>query len=385
MTSTDVDEIRQALLALLEANPPDEEKLLARFELQRGEGQPLYSAILSILTQLSFPEAEAERHWRRIRAHRESLGRQVGRDVGLRVALLDYFVNIGHELKNPKVIEIAMYERTARSAVTDGLTGLFNHAYFLSALRRETQRSRRHGLKLSLAMLDLDDFKRLNDGHGHLEGDRVLVKSAALVAESLREIDIAARYGGEEFAVILPDTPRMGAFVVADRIRRRIHDHFRRRRGGPAVTVSGGVATFPDDAADLEQLIRRADEGLYRSKADGKNRVTLIGGERRRHPRMPVAHRVTVNAAQGRVAAARARNLSEGGLLVSLPEPMAVGSPLDLTVRPRGGTPVGLRGEVVRVERRGDQGRVLYDLGLRFLVEPGGPSLPLLRRLISSV
>src|SRR5204863_420888 len=83
-----------------------------------------------------------------------------------------------------------------------------------------------------------------------LGGDHVLVKAASLVADSLREIDIAARYGGEEFAVVLPDTPRMGAFVVADRIRRRVQDHFRRRRGGPAVTVSGGVATFPDDAAD---------------------------------------------------------------------------------------------------------------------------------------
>src|SRR5947208_2671283 len=227
------------------------------------------------------------------------------------------------------------------------------------------EEERRHGLKVSLAMLDLDDFKRINDTHGHLSGDHVLLKSASVVAENLREIDIAARYGGEEFALILPDTPRMGAFVVADRIRRCVQDHFRRRRGGPSVTLSGGVATFPDDATDTEELIKRADEGLYRSKADGKNRVTLVGGERRRHPRIAVSHRVTVNA-DGRVAAARAKNLSEGGLLVSIQEPMAVGSPLDLTVRPRGGTPVGLRGEVVRVEQRGVEGRVLYDLGLRF-------------------
>jgi diguanylate cyclase (GGDEF)-like protein len=384
MTTPDDDGIKQALLQLLEADPPDEEKLLARFESQRQGGQPVHSAILDILTHLSFTEAEAERHWRHVRRHREALRKKLRRDVGLRVALLDYFVNVNHELKNPKVIEIAIYESTARSAVTDGLTGLFNHEYFLSALRRETQRSKRHGLKLSLAMLDLDDFKRLNDTRGHLEGDHVIMKSAALVAQSLREIDIAARYGGEEFAVILPDTPRMGAFVVADRIRRRVEEHFRRRRGGPAVTLSGGVATFPDDATDLQQLVKRADEGLYRSKAEGKNRVTLIGGERRRHPRVTVSHRVTVNA-DGRRAAARAKNLSEGGLLVSVPEPVDVGRPLDVTLRPRGGAPVGMRGEVVRIERRGAQGRVLYDLGLRFLAEPGEPPLPLLRRLIADV
>ena len=384
MTSAEDDGIRHALLRLLEANPPDEEKLLARFESRRKEGQSVYSAILYILTHLSFSETEAERHWRRIRRHRESLRKDVHRDVGLRVALLDYFVNVSHELKNPKVIEISIYESTARSAVTDGLTGLFNHAYFLSALRRETQRSKRYGLKLSVDMLDLDNFKHLNDTRGHPAGDEVLTKVASLMTQSLREVDIAARYGGEEFALILPDTPRMGAFVVADRIRKRVDEHFRRRKGGPAVTMSGGVATFPDDAADLEQLIKRADEGLYRSKSDGKNRVTVIGGERRRHRRVPVTHRVTVRT-DGQAAAARAKNLSEGGLLVSFARPVPVGSPLDLTLRPRGGDPVGVRGEVVRVEAHGSQGRMLYDLGLRFLAEPGGAPLPLLRRLISDV
>ncbi|PYQ55412.1 MAG: diguanylate cyclase, partial [Acidobacteria bacterium] len=196
------DEIRQALLQLLEANAPDEETLLARFE-ERRHGGPIYSSILYILTHLTFSETEAERHWRRIRQHRETMTGALGRDVGLRVALLDYFVNVNRELKNPKVIELSIFESTARSAVTDGLTGLYNHTFFLSALRRETQRSKRHGLKLSLAMLDLDDFKRLNDTRGHLEGDRVLIKSASVVAENLREIDIAARYGGEEFALIL--------------------------------------------------------------------------------------------------------------------------------------------------------------------------------------
>jgi diguanylate cyclase (GGDEF)-like protein len=385
MTSLDTqDDIRHALLQILEAHAPDEAALLARFEEERRNGGPFYSAILYILTHLRFSESEAERHWRRIHQHREAMSAALGRDAGLRVAVVDYFVNVDRELKNPKVIEMAVFESTARSAVTDGLTGLYNHAFFLSALRREAQRSRRHGLKLSLAMLDLDDFKRLNDTRGHLEGDRVLVKAAQVVTENLREIDIAARYGGEEFALILPDTPRMGAFVVTDRIRRCVQEQFRRRKGAPAVTVSAGVATFPDDAPDVEKLIKRADEGLYRSKADGKNRVTLVGGERRRHPRIAVTHRVTLNA-DGQVAAARAKNLSEGGLLLSLERPVPVGSPLDVTVRPRGGVPVGLRGEVVRIEPHGVDGHVRYDLGLRFVAEPGGKPLPLLRRLIAEI
>src|SRR5687767_1970251 len=191
---------RQSLLQLLEAGPAREDRLLDKFDRGTTDGQPLYSSILSILTHLNFSEPQAQRHWRRIRTHRQALRTVLGRDVGLRVAMLDYFVNVNQELKNPKVIEIATYERTARSAVTDALTGLYNHGFFLQALRREVHRARRHDLLLSLVMVDLDDFKNINDTRGHLEGDHVLIKAGALVSESLREIDIAARYGGEEFA-----------------------------------------------------------------------------------------------------------------------------------------------------------------------------------------
>jgi diguanylate cyclase (GGDEF)-like protein len=374
---------RQSLLQLLEANPPEEEKLLAVFEGARHAGYPLYSAVLYILTHLNFSEPEARRHWRRIRRHRDSLQLELGRDVGLRVALLDYFVNFSRELKNPKVIEISIYERTARSAVTDGLTGLYNHTYFLNALRREVQRSKRHGLQLSLIMLDLDDFKRINDSRGHLEGDRVLVKASSLVAESLREIDLAARYGGEEFAVVLPDTPRMGAFVVADRIRRRVEDHFRRKRGAPTVTLSGGVATYPEDASDTDDLIRRADEGLYRSKADGKNRVTLMAGERRRHTRMSVRHAVTLGEGR-RPRAGRALNLSDGGLGLSVRESVPVGTPITVTLRPEGLPPMAVRGEVVRCQRD-PQARGRHELGVRLANDPlHREALVVLRRVGSA-
>src|SRR5262249_44020673 len=98
------DEIRQALLQLLQANAPDEEALLARFEEERRKGGPVYSSILYILTHLTFSETEAERHWRRIHQHREAMKTSLGRDAGLRVAVVDYFVNVNRELKNPKVI-----------------------------------------------------------------------------------------------------------------------------------------------------------------------------------------------------------------------------------------------------------------------------------------
>ena len=362
---------RQSLLQVLESEPARADQILAEIDRQVRDGRPLYSSVLSILTHLNFPEHQAQRHWKRIRAHRETLRRELGRDVGLRVAILDYFVNVNHELKNPKVIELSTFERTARSAVTDALTGLYNHGFFLQALKREVLRARRHELVLSVVIVDLDDFKAINDSRGHLEGDRVLMKAASLISESLREIDIAARYGGEEFAVILPDTARAGAYVVADRIRRRIESHFARRRGAPRVTLSGGVASYPDDAADSEGLVRRADEGLYRSKADGKNRVTLVGRDRRRHRRVEFPHPLTIAPQGARARRAVARNVSEDGLLLSLRRPLPLGSHISLVMHPPGAPSVDLEGEVVRVEPAGETPE-RYDVGVRLVSGQGG-------------
>jgi diguanylate cyclase (GGDEF)-like protein len=366
--------VRQSLLELLEAAPPHEDRLLERLEQQQDSGS-LYSSILYILTHLTFSEAEARRHWKKVRTHRERLRKSLRRDVGLRVALLDYFVNLNRELKNPKVIEIAIYERTERSAISDGLTGLFNHAYMLQALRRELNRSRRHGREMSLAMFDLDDFKKLNDTRGHLEGDKVLVKAAGLVKDSLREIDVAARYGGEEFAVILPDTTKAGAAGVAERIRARIEEHFQRRGSGPRVTVSGGVASYPEDAENAHDLIKRADEGLYRSKAEGKNRISLAQPERRRHDRLVTDQPVAIEA-DALAGDARARNISKGGLLVSLDRDVPVGSHVSLVIRPDSGAPLAVTGEVVRVAAGDDSS---FDVAVR-LAEGSFEPMVLLRR-----
>ena len=355
---------RQSLLEFLEAGPGREDALLGEFERQKGEGDPLYSSLLYLLTHLDFTERQAARHWKRVVRHREGMRRAMGRDPGLRVAILDYFVNVSRELRNPKIIELSIFERTERSAVSDGLTGLYNHAYFLQALRQEVLRSKRHGLKAALLLLDLDDFKRVNDERGHVEGDRVLMKAAAIVRDSVREIDVAARYGGEEFAVLLPDTSRLGAFVVAERIRRRIEERFARAR--TPITLSGGLAVFPDDAGAPADLIVQADAGLYGAKAAGKNRILLPQGERRRFRRLAAPQRVTLATDAARTPVS-VKNLSEGGLLVSLREAVAVGSAVSLTIERADAGPVGLRGEVVRVERVPGEAEPAFDVGVRFL------------------
>ncbi|HET9987476.1 MAG TPA: GGDEF domain-containing protein, partial [Kofleriaceae bacterium] len=167
--------------------------------------------------------------------------------------------------------------RLAQLAVTDGLTGLYNHRHFHERLSLEVERSQRSGLPLSLLMLDVDHFKQFNDSHGHPAGDEVLRQLARVLADTRRANDVVARYGGEEFAVILVDTAKFTAAKVAERVRERIvaHDFADRSAKSPPITVSFGVATYPEDGSDAEALVRAADTALYAAKRAGRNRVVL--------------------------------------------------------------------------------------------------------------
>ena len=161
-------------------------------------------------------------------------------------------------------------------AIRDGLTGLYNHRYFQEALDMELARSRRHKLSFSLLFIDLDNFKQYNDTHGHPEGDRLLKDMARMVCARLRSTDVVARYGGEEIIILLPETPKDNAVVCAENLRRMIASHpFPGRETQPLgiVSMSMGVAAFPEDGEDARQLIRMADDALYRAKKEGRNRV----------------------------------------------------------------------------------------------------------------
>ncbi len=120
-------------------------------------------------------------------------------------------------------------------------------------------------------MIDIDDFKRHNDTHGHYEGDKLLVKISRVFLMKIRATDIVARYGGEEFAIILPETSRSGAYDVAEKLRKAVKEVL---PNGPS--ISTGVAAFPDHAEDLETLINRADQALYEAKYKGKDRVCIF-------------------------------------------------------------------------------------------------------------
>jgi diguanylate cyclase (GGDEF)-like protein len=169
--------------------------------------------------------------------------------------------------------------RLEELSITDGLTGAYNHRHFYQRLDSEIKRAERYGLPLSLIMADIDYFKAYNDANGHLEGDRVLKGVASCITENVRGQDIVARYGGEEFSVILPETGKAEAAMLAERLRRSVSEKpFPREETQPDgdLTISSGVACFPDDATDPKGLIKKADQALYRAKDRGRNRVEAV-------------------------------------------------------------------------------------------------------------
>ncbi|HEU4401926.1 MAG TPA: diguanylate cyclase [Candidatus Polarisedimenticolia bacterium] len=327
-------------------------------KIERKHGEGVYSELIYMLSHLRFEPGEAKSCWQRILEHQVSMRRRLGTEVDLRVALVSYFVEINRMLRNPKVIELKVFEQTQASAYRDELTGLCNFRYFREYLAREILSGERYNRPLSLVMVDIDDFKTYNDHNGHEAGNRSLATIGSLLADSLRKIDIAARYGGEEFALILPSTSKTGAHEVAERARRKIEKHRfpnEQSQPGGSLTISLGVATYPADARNATDLVRRADSALYVAKTRGKNQVHLYGQNRRSYRRVDarIGGRFCMLAAE--YHALTTVNLSEGGLLFIADRRLPAGSLIDISLSlPATPREVTASGRVVRVEHKED-------------------------------
>jgi len=167
-----------------------------------------------------------------------------------------------------------LYSETRYLAITDGLTNLYNRRYFQQTLEREFSRAKRHKLDLSVVMLDIDHFKRINDTYGHQFGDKILSELSRIVKYSLRKTDYVARYGGEEIIAILPDTSLKSTKIPVERMAININqNNFKYGDEFVRVTVSIGVASITNNVTNEQELILRADKCLYNAKENGRNRI----------------------------------------------------------------------------------------------------------------
>ena len=186
---------------------------------------------------------------------------------------------INKTLENKRLQKLAMErEYYKKLSACDELTELFNYRYFNETLEKEIQRRERYNRPLTLMMIDLDNFKPINDTFGHLVGDTVLKQAASLIKKNTRGCDLVARYGGDEFSVILPETTEEEALVVAYRIREAIDEFNFKTSEGKSISnlsVTIGLSSLPDKSKDKKELIDTADNALYKGKANGKNRVVV--------------------------------------------------------------------------------------------------------------
>jgi diguanylate cyclase (GGDEF)-like protein len=321
--------------------------------LANEAGPEAYPALLFVLTQLDFENEPAHQHWERILQQWEDLNKRVPEKVDLRVAVLQYFLRSQRKLHNPAIVEIKLLKRTQASAITDELTRLYNYRFFQDRVGSEARRALRYDNPLTLMMIDVDDFKAFNDSRGHLAGNMALRRLAAVLRKSVREVDVAARYGGEEFAILLPNTPKLAALKLAEKLRGAVERAGIGRAvpGGTCkpLTVSIGVATLPGDAASGEELVERADSALYIAKSVGKNCVKPFSDERREHARLDATLSGSYQVLDKKRRPLATTNVSEGGILFQSTDPLPTGSLLKLNLALPAGEPFECAVKVLRV------------------------------------
>jgi len=228
------------------------------------------------ITHLDLGEAQCVQLWDEMLTRRRELSEHMERQISLKTALMDVLTSAGL-FRVPILIEYDELKKLQFNAVTDPLTGLYNRRLFSEVFEKELNRARRYGSPLGLVILDLHRFKEVNDKHGHPRGDEVLRAAATTLKKALRTSDSAFRIGGDEFALLLPQTDAAQAIALSRRVGTVFRESIAHFQMGVSVSMDHGVATFPQDGDQADQLIRVADERLYRLKQANHGRPTTSG------------------------------------------------------------------------------------------------------------
>ena len=266
-----------------------------------ARGQFLQRYIRAI-THLDLGENQCIQLWDEMLTRRRELTENLGRQVALKTALMDVLTSAGL-FRVPIVLEYDELKTLQLNAVTDPLTGLYNRRLFGESFEKELNRSRRYGSQLGLVILDLHRFKEVNDKHGHPRGDEVLRAAATTLKKALRTSDSAFRIGGDEFALLLPQTDADQALALSRRVETVFAETLQPLQLSVGVNMDHGVAVFPQDGEQTDQLIRVADERLYRLK-HANHRKPANGGARAEAPAAPSPSVAPAPAASPSVAPA---------------------------------------------------------------------------------
>ena len=364
-----MEPIRDQLLDCFEKYAQNDARLVQELNtLIAQEGQQVISSIFQILTNLDLSPKEAEGHWQKVVAHCNELSSSLGREINLRTAVCDYFCSVNKSLHNPKIIEIHLFEKAAKSSTFDSLTGLLNRNAFDDALEREISRAKRYDLNLSLLFLDLDDFKLVNDSYGHMAGDEVLKSVAQTIMTEKRSEDIAARYGGEEVTIVLPETSKAEGWLLGERIRKKLEETtiiFDDQ--AIKITLSGGLASYPIDANDGTALLKNADKAMYRAKSFGKNNISLYSMNKRRNIRIEYSTGVELSElgfGEKQSLSAMTKSLSIGGIMLESVTPIGVGIKIQMKIAINDAEPILVIGNVIR-EEKNESGS--FDISITFI------------------
>ncbi len=365
-----MSDIRQKVIDSLSSNVDGNSDFLSSItSLAKEEGEHVYDTLLNLLTQLDFSPEDAKKNWQRIVEHKNELEGKLGHSISLMTAVCYYFSDVEKNISTPAIIELKILEETKKQSHSDGLTGLFNRRYFDEAMQGEMNRAQRYNSSFSVFFIDLDHFKKLNDTYGHQAGDLTLKVVADILQSMKRTEDTACRYGGEELVVILPETEKINALVIAERIRKKVEEQVLEFEGTTfGVTLSGGIASYPADGKEVQELIHAADVALYQAKESGRNKIFIHDFEKRHYLRIDFAGEVQVKSVTQSSKSEKidvpAVNISSSGILFESPIALKIGEHVQILLSIKDQKqPVTVKAQVARVEKFESH----FDIGVSFL------------------
>lgn len=359
-------QLRQTLLELKLNSQSDDAFIQEVENLTQKIGPVVLQHTFNLFSGIDFPLMDCNKHWDNFLVHRLEMTRKLERPINITTVFCDYLQTTSNHLENPRIIELANYENILQKSHYDKLTGLYNRCYFDEAYSQQIALAKRYQEDFTVLFLDIDNFKSINDTHGHKVGDNVLKTIADIIIREKRDSDIAARYGGEEFVLLLTHSDNISSYIFAERLRQKIAEmEFSSTEKNLRVTVSGGIASFPFNSLNPEDLVEMADSAMYLAKGAGKNRISHYKDEKRRYLRVKINEHIRskeLNFTNSPTFNGTSKDICVGGILFENDKPLPLDSLISVEIQLTSGQdPVILIGYVVRVERL-DSGK--YDIGM---------------------